>query len=201
MIQGLPRPIWDSDPWDRTHNLCLPSTLCQTQCQAWRWKINHILEASLVAQIVQNLSAMQDTFIPSLGQKDPLEKGMATHSSILAWWIPRTGKPGGLQPMGLQRVGHSWVTNTFTFCSQKAHVWIQWCLKRPTRGQWLHFFPPWLYSQTLSHTLVYTLASNTPESRNLCPQKLKYDHCKHWFFDSRNLGPFHCSVTFNNLLP
>jgi len=50
---------------------------------------------------------MQDTFIPSLGQKDPLEKGMATHSSFLAWRIPRTDKPGGLQPMGLRRVGHS----------------------------------------------------------------------------------------------
>ena len=59
--------------------------------------------ASLVAQIVKNLPAMQ---VRSLGLEDPLEKGMATHPSILAWRIPWTEEPGGLQSMGLQRVGH-----------------------------------------------------------------------------------------------
>ena len=49
-----------------------------------------------------------------LGWEDPLEKGMATHSSILAWRIPRTEEPGGLQSMGLQRIGHNW--STFTSC-------------------------------------------------------------------------------------
>ena len=49
------------------------------------------------------------------GWEDPLEKGMATHSSILAWKIPWTEQPGELQPMGPQRVRHNWVTNTFTF--------------------------------------------------------------------------------------
>ena len=49
-----------------------------------------------------------------LGLRDSLEKGMAFHSSILAWRIPLTEEPGGLQPMGLQRVGHDWVTNTHT---------------------------------------------------------------------------------------
>ena len=53
--------------------------------------------ASLVAQRVKNLSAMQETQVWSLGQEDPLEKGMATHSSILAWRIPWTEEPGGLQ--------------------------------------------------------------------------------------------------------
>ena len=53
-------------------------------------------------------------WVQSLGQEDPLEKGMATHSSILAWKIPWTEEPGGLQSMGLQRVRHDWVTNTFT---------------------------------------------------------------------------------------
>ena len=47
----------------------------------------------------------------SLSREDPLEKGMATHSSILSWRIPQTEKPGGLQPMGWQRVGHGWATN------------------------------------------------------------------------------------------
>ena len=62
--------------------------------------------ASLVARVVKNLLAMQETWVPSLGQEDPLEKGMATHSSILAWRIPWTEEPGGLQSMGSQRVGH-----------------------------------------------------------------------------------------------
>ena len=47
----------------------------------------------------------------SLGHQDPLEEGMATHSSILAWSIPRTEEPGGLQSMGSQRIGHDWVTS------------------------------------------------------------------------------------------
>ena len=49
---------------------------------------------------------MQETQVRSLGQEDPLEKEMATHSGILAWRISQTEEPGGLQPMGLQRVGH-----------------------------------------------------------------------------------------------
>ena len=53
----------------------------------------------------KNLPAMQDTQIRSLGREDPLEKGMATHSSILAWKIPWTEEPYGLQSLGLQRVG------------------------------------------------------------------------------------------------
>ena len=62
--------------------------------------------ASLVAQMVKNPPAMQETWIRSLGWEDPLEKGAATHSSILAWKIPRTEEPGGPQSMGLQRVRH-----------------------------------------------------------------------------------------------
>ena len=62
--------------------------------------------ASLVAQLVENLPAMQETWVQSLGQEDPLEKGIATHSSILAWRIPWIEEPDGLQSMGLQRVGH-----------------------------------------------------------------------------------------------
>ena len=57
-----------------------------------------------MAQTVKNLPAMQETWVPSLGWEDPLEKGMATLSSILAWRIPRTVEPGGLQSMGSQRV-------------------------------------------------------------------------------------------------
>ena len=62
--------------------------------------------ASLVAQTVKNLPATLETRVPSPGQEDPLEKGMATHSSILAWRIPQTEEPAGLQSMGSQRVRH-----------------------------------------------------------------------------------------------
>ena len=61
---------------------------------------------SLVTQMVKNLPAMQETWIQSLGREDPLEKGTAIYSSILAWKIPWIEEPGGLQSMGLQRVGH-----------------------------------------------------------------------------------------------
>ena len=56
--------------------------------------------------MVKNPPAMQETLVQSLGQEDPLEKGIATHSSILAWEIPWTEEPGGLQSIGSKRVGH-----------------------------------------------------------------------------------------------
>ena len=59
-----------------------------------------------MAQTVKNPPAMMETLVQSLGQEDLLEKGMATHSSILAWRIPRTEKPGRLQSMGSQRTRH-----------------------------------------------------------------------------------------------
>ena len=62
--------------------------------------------ASLVAQTVKNLPATQEIQVQSLGWDDPLQKGMAAHSSVLAWRIPWTEEPGGLQSIGSQRVGH-----------------------------------------------------------------------------------------------
>ena len=62
--------------------------------------------ASLVAQMVKNPPAIRETWVRSLGWEDPLEEGMGTHSSILAWRIPWTEEPGRLQSIGLQRVGH-----------------------------------------------------------------------------------------------
>jgi len=62
------------------------------------------VRASLVAQTVKNLPAMQETWVQYLGQEDPLDKGMATHFSILAWRIPWTEETGRLQSMGSQRV-------------------------------------------------------------------------------------------------
>ena len=68
--------------------------------------------ASLVAQTVKNLPAMEEIQVQSLGWEDSLEKGMAAHSSILAWRILWTEEPGRLQSMGLQKVGFDWVTDT-----------------------------------------------------------------------------------------
>ena len=66
----------------------------------------YCLQASLVAQLVKNPPAMQETWVRSPGWEDPLEKGMATHSSVLAWRIPGMGEPGGLPSMGSHRVRH-----------------------------------------------------------------------------------------------
>ena len=66
--------------------------------------------SSLVAQTVKRPLIMRETRVRSLGCEDPLEKEMATHSNILAWRIPWTEEPGGLQSTGSQRVGHDWVT-------------------------------------------------------------------------------------------
>ena len=73
------------------------------------------IEAALVAQMVKNLPAMQETWVWFLCCENPLEKGMSIHSSNLAWTIPWTEEPGRLHSLGLQRVRHDWATNTFTF--------------------------------------------------------------------------------------
>ena len=66
---------------------------------------------------------MQETWVQSLGQEDPLEKGMATHSSIPAWRIPWTEEPGGLQFTGSQRIRHDWATKTH----MQTHIVALWC--------------------------------------------------------------------------
>ena len=90
----------------------------------WGWQDNLLLsscflvcnflllrKASLVAQMVKCRSAMQETWVQSLGWEDPLEKEMAAHSSTLAWKIPWMEEPGRLLFMGLQRFRHDWVTS------------------------------------------------------------------------------------------
>ena len=78
---------------------------------------------SLVAQTVKNMPAMQETRVLSLGQEDPLEKGMATHSSILAWRIPWTREPGRLQSMGLR----SWTQLSYSHTHTHTHTEISTC--------------------------------------------------------------------------
>ena len=86
--------------------LCLVSWKCRED------SMRLLLQLESLAQSVKNLPAVQETWVRSLGQEDPLEKEMATHSSILAWKISWTEKPGGLQSVGSQRVEHDWVTNS-----------------------------------------------------------------------------------------
>ena len=84
---------------------------------AQRWWLKPALLAKpdipgfLVAQMVKNLLTVQETQVQSLGWEEPLEKSMETPSSILAWRIPWTVEPGGLQSLGLQRFGHNWATD------------------------------------------------------------------------------------------
>ena len=93
-------------------------TLCSSDTQAFyillsiiliydfyiKFEITILSRASLMAETVKNLPAMRETLVGSLGWEDPLEGGMAIHSSVLAWRIPWTEEPGGLQSMGLQRL-------------------------------------------------------------------------------------------------
>ena len=81
----------------------------------WACKCAYVYAVSLVAQMVKNLLAMQETWLWSLCQEDPLEKETATQFSILAWQIPWTGEPGRLQSMGLQRIGHDWELCTYVY--------------------------------------------------------------------------------------
>ena len=100
----------------------MPSVVVLFGGGAFGWYLGHENEAlrneisalkSLVAQMIKNLPAMQETWVLSLGWENPLEKEMATHSSILAWEITWTEELGGLQSMGSQRVGHNLANNSF----------------------------------------------------------------------------------------
>ena len=122
--------------------------------------------------MVKNLPAIQETWVPSLGWEDPLEKGMATHSSILAWRIPWTEEPGGLQSMGSQRVRHDWVISTTNFTFQQYQNLCSltpWCIYFCSRC----WEPPraaayyvWLCVPDCSHLV-------TPTSRHVFPQSLQ----------------------------
>ena len=133
-----------------THIFCFPSPqreLSQDRQDSVGEHFNItaiLLHSFLVAQMVQNLPAMWETWVRSLGQEDPLEKGKTTHSSILACRIPWTEKPGGLQSMGSQRVRHDWATNTYPLVAQtvknlpampetRAQSWVR---KVPQRREW-----------------------------------------------------------------
>ena len=100
----------------------------------FKWFIYRLLSpVSLVAQLVKNLPSMQETWVQSLGWKDPLEKGKATHSSNAAWRIPWT-----IQSMGSQRVRHKWSTFTFTLLCIHTSCSLTLKAKSSHRGGWKH---------------------------------------------------------------
>ena len=120
--------------WDKREMLLIIFPLIKAVlwgCLRQLFKEHLDKRTSLVAHVVKNLPAMQETQIPSLGWEDPLEKEMAAHSSILGWRIPWTEEPGGLQSTGSQRVGHDWATSpspspsySETWKFRKADSWV-----------------------------------------------------------------------------
>ena len=97
--------------------------------------------ASLVAQRLKCLPAMWETWVRSLGREDPLEKEMATHSSTLAWRIPWTEEPGGLQSTGSQRVRHIWATSISLSFSLGVQTIICLQCRRPEFNPWAQKIP------------------------------------------------------------
>ena len=125
-------PWFFCDPVDVDNLISGSSAFSKSSLYLWKFLVHTLLKPSwkgfehylasmqnehncVIAQMVKNLPVMQETWVRSLGQEDPLEKGMATHSSVLAWRIPWTEEPGRLQSMGLQSVRNHWATNTFIF--------------------------------------------------------------------------------------
>ena len=122
-----------------------------------------------MAQMVKNPPAMQETWVRSLGQEDSLEKGMATHFSILAWRIPWTQKPCVLQSMGSQRVGHDWVTNYFFLFFLR--YWLDTSPKNLFK---------WPMLLLLSHFSRVRLRATPQTAAHQAPPSLGFPRHEHW---------------------
>ena len=148
------------------------------------------VRASLVAQTVKNMPAMQETWVQALGWENSLEKRMATHSSSLAWRIPWTEEPGGLQPIVSQRVRHDWVgSGRFIFYRPSLQFWPPvWecrsshrlgCRSKNLNINWI--FQIQLSSQRLSVQNVTLDHFASPRGRNRWPLKsmdLESNRCR-----------------------
>ena len=107
------------------------------------------------------MPAMQETWVWSLGQEDPLEKEMATHSSTLAWKIPWTEKPGRLQSMASQRVGHDWATSpSLSFSIQKFCPRLSLTLISPNKAYRTKPERVWLLPYNYSRTKLENTSKN-----------------------------------------
>ena len=142
----------------------------------------------LEAQTVKNLPAVWETWVRSW--EDPMEKGMATHSSILAWRIPWTGEPGRLQSMGLQRVGHDWATNTYIYglgmVLGTLYPWYHWTPINPAKG--LHQCPVWPRRQIQEAGAISPRSLSWCGAEQCCP-----NNRLHWHFKVIS-GTFYSSI-------
>ena len=130
--------------------------------------------ASLFAQLIKNPPAMWETWVLSLGWEDPLEKGKATHSSILAWKIPWMEEPGRLQSLGSQRVGHDWVTSLY-FTHSSIPTWrIPWTVQsiglQRVRHDWVTFTSLLHYRGILYNWATWEFQNNN-EGKNIISNK------------------------------
>ena len=113
-----PTPVFlpgESQGWSSLIGCSLWGPAESDMTEAIQQQQHSMFWASLVAQLAKNPPAMWETWVQSLVWEDPLEEGMAAHPSILAWRIPWTEEPGGLQSMGSQSVGHDWATKHTLF--------------------------------------------------------------------------------------
>ena len=132
--------------WMQSSNCDLPDT-ANTSLLLWNPSL-----PSLVAQMVKNSPAMQENQVWSLDREDPLEKGMATHSSILAWRTPWTEEAGRLQSTGLQRVGHDWATNPYVLHNPDSSVFSLF-YSYPSDST---IILTWMFPKYLFSTLLWT---------------------------------------------
>ena len=142
---------------------------------------------SLVAQLVKNLPAMQETQVQFLDREDPFEKGMATHLSVLPWRIPWTKKPGGLQSTELKRVGQDWATFTSLSTPLIMRHGVTVCLIRAQ--QWFMKFLPKRHNLNLikmihqanSHGGTFCKITGQCSSKVSRSRKTKKDWGRNWF--------------------
>ena len=127
--------------------------------------------ASLVAQTVKNLPAMLESWVWSLGWQDPLEEGIATHSSILAWRIPWTEDPGGFQPVVFQRVGHDWATKQTNLTPQGSSPQY---FHKNLGLYWVQNFPHFrkVHNEYFVYYLVWWCVSCSVVSNSLWPHRV-----------------------------
>ena len=144
---------------------------------------------SLVTQLVKNPPAMRETWVRSLGWKSPLEKGMATHSSILAWRIPWTEEPGGrgLQSMGSHRIRHNWVIKR----TQHTHTQTQEAPTGKNSGMiWtsakMVSAMGWNTMNCFTHTHTHT-HTHTPSQKPFSGQHWRVPtHFENWLIKRKN---------------
>ena len=150
---------------------------------------------------------MQETRVQSLGWEVLLEKGMAIHSSVLAWRTPWTEKPGGLQSVGLQRVGHDGATNTHTLVPRALPrfppgLQTHWLDSSSHSGPWSHFkdesFVPGMVKQKDRSILIYPRTMELPAQLQIADLRTFYSQEKPPAIEFTML--LNCSCYFSSLL-